>query len=54
MTTIRLTEEEIQQLENSKFVDSNQEWKYIKPYYYKQKCGYYEIYSKEEFENEIK
>jgi len=48
MITIKPTDEENQILEKSKFIDVNKEWKYMSPFYYKVKCGYYEIYSKDE------
>jgi len=50
MTTIKLTNEENNRL-NKKvpFTDMNETWKFMKPYFYKVKYGYYEIYSKDEY-----
>jgi len=50
MITIKPTDEEKQILEKSKFIDVNKEWKYMSPFYYKVKYGYYEIYSREEYD----
>lgn len=50
MTVISLLEEERVQLEKTPFIDINKEWKYMRPFFYKSKCGYYEVYTSEERE----
>ncbi len=53
MTTIKLTEEENQKLEQIPFINYNDTWKFMKPFFYKLKMNYYEIYSKDEFQTEL-
>lgn len=53
MTTIKLTEEENIILDNLPFMDYSKQWKFMNPYYYKVKDGYYEIYNKDEYYNEL-
>jgi len=47
-TTIMPTEEEKNTLAKLPFLDANKTWKYKVPYYYRWK-GYWEIYSKDEY-----
>ena len=48
--TIKLTEEENNVLRKlTSFTDMNEEWKFMSPFFYKKKGGYYEVYSKDEY-----
>lgn len=54
MTTIKLTEEENVILNSIEPFDNKNNWKYMKPYFYKDQKGYYTIYTREELPKEIR
>lgn len=49
MVTVRLMDDERTRLSKISFLDANGEWKYMAPFYYRWKPGYWEVYDSEEY-----
>lgn len=49
MITVRLMDEERVELSKIPFLDANAEWKFMAPFYYRWKQGYWEVYDTDEY-----